>query len=399
MSSPGRGINVHAYPSAIRYETRMFKETASLEQAALFEEIWLVGTGDPDLPREEAMGPRRRIVRLDVASEKLGGSRLVRLLVIGEWWFRVWWRLRKVPVAVFSAHNLAALPLGIALKFFRGTRVVYATHELESERTGWSGLTVRLGRAIERLLIYRTDAVFVVSRAIAEWYQRAYPGLGIHVLRNFPLAKKALPRTGVAPVALKVKLGIPEDALLFLYQGVIGAGRRVDVLLKTFTSGKNGRHLLFLGFSDGSSDAERVHAATRTSKYVHFHPAVTADELLHYTAGADVGIYLIEAASLSYQLTVGNKVYEYLSAGIPVIGSDFPDVRLLLEEYDAGWLVPSDGSGFAEVVSSISVEAVRAMKRRLADVWPQLCWERQEASLVAVYAGLADGVRLREGLA
>lgn len=399
MSLPQRGINVHAYPSAIRYEGRMFKETASLEQASLFEEIWLVGTWEPDLPREESMGPRRRIVRLDVAAERLGRSRLVRLLVIVEWWFRGWWRLRHVPVAVFSAHNLAALPLGLALKLFRGTRVVYATHELESERTGWSRLTVLLARAVERWLIYRTDAVFAVSRAIADWYERAYPGIEVHILRNLPLARKDRPEHGTDAVRLKAQLGVPEDALLFLYLGVIGPGRSVDVLLRAFVSGNGGRHLLFMGFSDGSPDAERAQAAARTSPYVHFHPAVPLSDLLRTTAGADVGIYLIEATSLSYQLTVGNKMYEYLSAGIPVISSDFPDIRLLLEEYQAGWLVAPDGRDFADVVSSISMDAVVEMKRRLTSTWRELCWERQEASVVAVYAALTKRARMAESRA
>jgi glycosyltransferase involved in cell wall biosynthesis len=379
---------VHAYPSPIRHESRMFKETGSLAAANLFSNIFLLGTLAPDVRPVQELGPNRKIIRFGLLTERMGRSRVARILTIAEWWIRLFAWLRTKPVAVFSAHNLAALPIGIALKLYKGTRVVYATHELETQRTGWSPMVVRIAGHVERWLIYRTDAVFVVSPSIAEWYRNTYPGILVHVLRNVPLAADGRGVEGWAPFPLKTKLGIPEDELLFIYQGTYGAGRGVDVLIETFRH-INDRHLVFLGFSDGSLEARRVDDAAKEVPNIHLHPAVSAKELSRYTAGADVGIYLIEESSQSYKLTVGNKVYEYMASGIPLIASDFPDVRSLLERYKSGWLVSPSGSDFAITVASITRNEVQRAKARLDNVWGEFCWENDVDGLISIYRSLA----------
>lgn len=388
-------LSVHVYPSPIRHESRMFKEMASLSDAGVFSEILLVGTMAPDVAPEQSMGPGRRIVRLPVWTERLGRSRPARLLAVAEWWIRLWAYLRRFPITVFSAHNLAALPVGIALKRAQGTRVVYATHELETERTGWSRLLVAAGRRVERWLIYQADAVFVVSDSIAEWYRGEYPGLAVQVVRNVPLAAAGRGAPGWTPVPLKARLGVPESALLFLYQGVYGAGRGLVALLGAFRSGPEDRHLAFVGFGDGTADAALVDQAARTCARIHVHPPVSAPELAAHSAGADVGVYLIEAVSLSNTHTVGNKVYEYLSAGIPVVASDFPDVRAVITHYRAGWLVAPDGSDFATVIGAISRDDIARAKAGLTEVWEELTWEGEAPGLVGVYRALADAPSAR----
>lgn len=383
-------LSVHAYPSPIRHESRIFREMTSLSDAGVFSEIILIGTMAPDVAPEQSLGPGRRIVRLPVWAERLGRSRPARLLAVAEWWIRLWVYLRRLPVAVFSAHNLAALPVGIALKRAQGTRVVYATHELETERTGWSRLTVAAGRRVERWLIYQADAVFVVSDSIAEWYRSEYPGLEVHVVRNVPLAVDGRGAPGWTAVPLKARLGVPEHALLFLYQGVFGAGRGLVPLLGAFRSGPEDRHLVFLGFSDGGVEAALVAEAERHCPRIHVLPPVSASELARFSAGADVGVNLIEPVSLSNTHTVGNKIYEYLSAGIPVVASDFPDVRALINHYRGGWLVAPDGSDFAAVVGAISRDDVARAKAGLTEAWKELSWEGEAPRLVAVYRALAD---------
>ncbi len=367
----------------------MLKETGSLEQSGLFDEVWLVGTWEPGLPTHEHLGPTRRVFRLKVAVARPVTSRVLRLLIIAEWYLRVVRLVWPARVAVFSAHNLAALPIGVLLKVFKGTRVVYATHELESERTGWSALTVHLARAAERRLIRRADAVFVVSQTIAQWYRDHYQLADVHLLRNMPLARNRRALEDGRVRVLRDALGLSDGVLVFLYQGVIGPGRGIDILLRTFAAMRAAdRHLVFVGFSDGGDEIDRIRDTAMACENVHLLHSVPPAELPRWTADADVGIHLIEASSLSYQLAVGNKMYEYLAAGIPVIASDFPDVRQLVQEYGAGWLVRPDGSDLAGVVQSVTADDVRTRKRRLTRCWRELCWERQEGGLVSVYARL-----------
>ena len=69
---------------------------------------------------------------------------------------------------------------------------------------------------------------------------------------------------------------------------------------------------------------------------VHFHPAVPPGGLLDVTASADVGLCLIEPLTESLRLSLPNKLFEYLAAGIPVVGTRLPEIRRVIEEYDVG---------------------------------------------------------------
>ena len=64
----------------------------------------------------------------------------------------------------------------------------------------------------------------------------------------------------------------------------------------------------------------------------------------------------MQPASLSYRLALPNKLFQYMAAGIPVVASDFPDVRRVVE-----------GSGAGVVVDPTDPRAVAAAIRRLID--------------------------------
>ena len=75
-----------------------------------------------------------------------------------------------------------------------------------------------------------------------------------------------------------------------------------------------------------------------------------------YAASATVGVSIVQPASLSYRLALPNKLFQYMAAGIPVVASDFPDVRQVVE-----------GSGAGVVVDPVDPRAVAAAIRRLID--------------------------------
>lgn len=91
------------------------------------------------------------------------------------------------------------------------------------------------------------------------------------------------------------------------------------------------------------------------------------------------------------------KLFDYLHLGLPVIASDFLEIRKVVSEADCGILVdPTDIDAIVGAVSYLIDNSDEA--RRMGDngrpaVEEQYNWERIEGDLLEVYSAMAAGCR------
>jgi glycosyltransferase involved in cell wall biosynthesis len=386
MSAGGdRGrINVHIYPSPFRFESRMLKETATAVASGGFDHVFILARWEPGLDKTESIDEHRTVLRLATPlGSRLPGV-LGTLVSLLEWQLRAGlWMIRRGP-AVVNPHSLPVLPVAVLIRLLRRSRIIYDTHELETHSINASPLRRVVGGAIEMVAIPLCSAVVVVGHAIGEWYSTHRRGARVIVVRNVPHRSTQPPEPNDR---LRRRFEIAEDHFLFLYQGSINRGRSVELLLDVFADLPPDRHVVFLGYGELE---QLVRDAAEVHPNIHFHEAVPPTELLALTAGADVGICLIENACLSYYLSLPNKLFEYISAGVPVLASDFPEMRRLLEELEAGWLVAVDRD--AVVASLLEVDDSALSSRRDAALAGRatLDWDTEAAPLHQLYRELAD---------
>src|SRR5207245_1070413 len=67
-----------------------------------------------------------------------------------------------------------------------------------------------------------------------------------------------------------------------------------------------------------------------------FAEAVPPGQVVDSLRSADVGLSLIQPVCLSYELTLPNKLFEYLSAGLPVLGTDLPMIGEFVRAHGVG---------------------------------------------------------------
>lgn len=378
-------INIHLYPSPFLTESRILREAGSLSRLGLFERIELVGVGQEQLPGSERVQEDIRIVRL--ARRGAGGSMLGKIGATGAWSRAVYERYRKQRIACINCHSVSTLPLAVMLKRATGAKLVYDAHELETETNGLRGVRKYLTKQVERALIRHADHCIFVGAAIEEWYVREY-GLGnTTVLYNCP------PRQEIVHTDhFRKTYAIPADKPIFLYQGVIGEGRGIRILLEAFAGLADRAHLVVMGY--GLLAAWFAEQAARHAS-IHYHPAVPPDRLLAHTGAADFGLSVIEGSSLSYEYCMPNKLFEYVMAKRPVLVSPTREQREFVQRHAIGE-VASDSS-----VAAIQQAVVRLLERAPAGLRSALertrneyCWESQEAKLEAAYLG-ALGFRAR----
>jgi len=360
---------------------------AAVVDLGVFDVVEQVGVpvaGRPEVERAAGGFVRRRI---------RGGQQGARGLIAKAWTAMTWsarvvLSMRGRPVACVNAHSLAVLPLAVLLKRLHGAKLIYDTHELETETVAARGLRRPLMRILERMLIGQSDAVSVVSPSISSWYAARYGIPMPIVVRNVPIAPSAPPASSSR--ALRDRFAIGDAELVFLYQGLLGRGRLVDEFLVAF-AGLTGRHLVVMGF--GPLEQE-VREAAEANPNIHFLPAVPPDEVLAVTAGADVGLCGVADVCLSYHLSLPNKIFEYFAAGVPTLAPGLPDIATLVRETGAGWVLGAGVSWRARIESITTDEIGRARiaARRAGAVH---VWANEVVKVRSVYGSALGREELR----
>jgi glycosyltransferase involved in cell wall biosynthesis len=297
--------------------------------------------------------------------------------------------VRRQP-AIVHAHDVATLlPAALATRL-TGAPLIYDAHELASGVAYRHGLTARLITRMERIATRRAAGILTVSDSIADRMQATHglPGRPV-VVRNFC----ALPRPGEpAPgPSLRVQVGIDGQPLV-LHQGAAAPGRGCENLVAAMASVPQA-HLVFLGTPEAgfTSRLAGIARELELEDRVHFVPAVPPDRLLATTSEADVGVTLFEASCENYRLTLPNKLFEYVAAGVPVVGSSMPEVERVIVEHEIGWTVDPSSPDMIARVLRIALEAASdpEVRTRLIKADASFSWPEEGDKLVQLYRAVA----------
>lgn len=371
-------VNIHVYPSPLTHESRILRITDALAQAGVFSCIEVVGVARADLPATEVLDGKRRLVRLPRKLFASSDGFVAKLLRTAEWSMRVLASLRGRRIACINAHSLAVLPLCVLAAMMTGARLVYDTHELETETSGYKGLRQKLGRFVEKLCIRRCDMVVCVSSSIADWYAKTYGLERPTVVRNIP---QFCPPAARDLTALRQSMGLQSGRLAFIYQGGFIAGRGVERLLKVFI-GLQQVDLVCMGsgpLQPMVAQAAELHAN------IHLVPPVPPQEVLGYTQAADVGICLTDNSCLSHYYSLPNKIFEYLHAGLPIIVNPLLEQKQMVEQHGCGWVAEEDDAAFSEMLLAIDRAAIAAKRDNVQAATHALNWDEEKARLLQAY--------------
>lgn len=375
-------LNVHIYPSAFEYESRILKVTRSLVSQSIVNRVLVIATAKDGLPERQTIDDRREVLRVKT---RIKSDRLYsKVLQFIEWWARVFFSLRRESVDMLNCHSLSVLPLCVVLKWFHKSLLVYEPHELETETVTSKGIRKRISKWLEYSLIGQADLVIVVSSSISEHYRLNYKLPDVPVILNVPKIQEDEPRGSNRK--LRACFDIPDKHLIFLYQGILDEARGIRLLLDAFTQIPLDHHLVFLGFG---SLVDEIKAQTLLSPNIHFHPAVAPDKIMELTCGADVGLCLLTDNCLSYQYSLANKVFHYIHAGIPIlVSSHLIDTGNLLEHYNCGWRVNNEVFSITDTISSIDSEAINIRYPGALQARKDFHWDHEEEKLREIYRNL-----------
>ncbi len=274
---------------------------------------------------------------------------------------------------VVWANDLPALLPGHRVRAACGGRLVYDAHEIFLETLnqcvpldagGLKGAIFHLlyrimrvtGRRAERRLARGADRFVTVSRSLAEHFAAGYGIDTPAVMMNCPSGGGTPPEP---TVDFRKEYGWDAEDRIFIYQGIQNLGRGLPTLIAAMSRADARAKLVLVGNGPLNEELRALVRERCVDGRVRFRPPVPYDDLPGITAAADFGVTLLEDLNLSTRLGAPNKLFEYLHAGLPVLVSDRPEARRVLDEYDVGVAV---GPSVAEVAGGVEklVQASRA---------------------------------------
>jgi len=365
-------VNLHIYASAFNFDSRLIKETKSIISLGLADEIVIASRWEKGLKKHEEIDRERSVRRFPLWAQKLRKSDLSDGLKYIEFNVKIVFSFLFKKIDIINCHSLVVLPIGVFFKIFKKNKLIYDAHELETERNGMSEKGKKVTKWIEKQLIPYVDELIVVSNSIAKWYKTTYHLDHVSVVRNIPVRMKL---EDFRSTVLRDHFNLHTNEIAFMYQGLITKGRGIDICLEAFAEADPDKHIIFMGFGD----TQKIKDFELRYLNIHFFPAVKPNEILRYTSSVDIGISLIENTCLSYYYCLPNKFFEYMSSGIPVIASNFPDMTEIFTLYPAGWTINPSTSDLRKLISLITPEEVLEKKAYLKlnhDVLP--FWDNEQ---------------------
>jgi glycosyltransferase involved in cell wall biosynthesis len=286
--------------------------------------------------------------------------------------------LRTLRPVLVHCNDYNTMWPGVAARLM-GMRVVYDAHELWPDRNGRSEPRWWL-LASEALFVRVAHGVVTASPGYADVMARRYRTCPAVVVRNMPSARSELG----APCAPESD-GVP----LIVYVGGVLRHRGLEQAIDALALVPDAR-LRMIGPANTEVAADlRVRAMQRgvVDRFELLGP-VPPQDVLETIRGADLGLALFQPVCLSHELVAPNKVFEYMAAGVPVVASDLPVIRGVVEEHGFGVLArPDDPQDIARAILQAlrpdEQERLRAGARRAAMT---LTWEAESVALDDVYA-------------
>lgn len=190
---------------------------------------------------------------------------------------------------------------------------------------------------VEKHYIKRVDEVIVSASPDAEYLKKHFKhNLPYHVLMNVPPERKP-----VESEYIRKEFKIVPESRVILYQGALINGRGIYKTVEATKKIDNAVAVIFGVGPEEDNLRKKIEDENLYGKII-LGGSVPYDKLHEVTCSADLGIAFFEPVSKSYELALPNKLFEYISAGIPVLASNLPAIAEVFKEYKIGSLLPSD---------------------------------------------------------
>jgi len=274
---------------------------------------------------------------------------------------------------IVHANDLdTLLPAFLACKMKR-KKIIYDSHEYFTQTPELINrpITQKIWLYLEKFLVPKLKNALTVNDILAEIYQKKY-GVNFHSIYNVPFK-------------LSTPLQEKKEKIL-IYQGALNLGRGIELMIETMKLLPDWE-LWILGKGDIENQLKKL---AENQRNIKFFGVIPHQELRNYTLQAKIGLSLEEDLGENYRVATPNKLFDYIQALVPVIVSDLPGLRFILEQHKVGFILKErTANGLSHLIKSLeNIEKYRFFQLNCQKAAKIYCWENQEKKLLNIYENL-----------
>jgi glycosyltransferase involved in cell wall biosynthesis len=304
------------------------------------------------------------------------------VLKYAEFNLKLFFKLLFQRADLFLSNDLDTLVPNFVIAKLRGKKLIYDTHEYF---TGMPELQTKpfkrkIWRTIEKIFLPRLKQAYTVSESVAAQYEKDYD-IKLKVVRNTPMKTDSLPHQSDIVFS-------PGKTILLLQGSGINKDRGAEELIETMQLLPDNFHLVFIGGGEIWEDLKKRCQELSLENKVLFIEKIPFDELKKYTTHAYLGFSLDKPSNLNYQLSLPNKIFDYIHAGVPIIASEIKEVKKILETYQVGATITEvTPQAIASAVLSVfeNKQQYETWKQNTAKAANELCWQKEQLVLKEIF--------------
>jgi len=234
---------------------------------------------------------------------------------------------------IYHSHDLDGLLCTWPAALLKGKILIYDSHELWSQNYPFSnlkGIQPLLG-PLEKLLMLKVKQGITVNQSIADYLKKRYH-------KDF-LALRNISSIQASREGMSLRKKYPGKRII-LHLGSADEGRGLEQIIEASKFLPKDYIIVFLGGGKTEKMAKEM-SKEIGAKNIEFLPAVLPSEIISSIKEADLGLALTQKVSLSYYYSLPNKLFQYLAAKIPILGSNFPEFKKIILQNKIGEVVDS----------------------------------------------------------
>jgi len=289
---------------------------------------------------------------------------------------------------IYHFHDPEFLSWAIRLKKKTGARVIYDIHEDYPKQILYKSWIPRPLRKLiadsfsiyEKSKVKKIDYLIVVVEDTRKRLKAA--NSNIETIKNFPILKK-----------FNIKKIKKSDNNIFnlIYIGELTEQRGITQIVQAMEYLPDNIKLILLGKFSSKKYEEKIRRLKGFQKTEHA-GRVSYDRAIESLCGADAG--LINFLPIPNHIKSNpNKLFEYMAAGLPVVASNFPSWREIVEINKCGICVnPLEPKEIARAVKYLieyPEEAEKMSKNGRRAVLEKYNWGNESKKLLKIYEELA----------
>ncbi|MCF6410132.1 glycosyltransferase family 4 protein [Pseudalkalibacillus salsuginis] len=311
-------------------------------------------------------------------------------------------RIRKTTRAVFEAaksenadvyhfHDPELIPIGLKLKKL-GKKVIYDVHEDVPEQILSKQWIPKKARRLmskgfasyEKKASGKFDAVVTATPYIAEKF-RVYNQNTV-TIHNYPILSELMDEDHSSDISAS------GDTGKVVYLGGIYRLRGIIEMINSIERVNQIRNThLILGGSFAPPTLRDEVEQLPGWKYVDYRGFLSRVEVKRALSDSHVGLVLLHPEP-RFVVSLPIKMFEYMSAGLPVIASNFPLWKEIVEDNDCGICVdPLDEEEISRAILELLDDPERCIRlgengrRAVADKYN---WKKESERLIQLYNNL-----------